>query len=132
MDHPAITHHSHHRSRSTQTVISGENLLKTPIFSIERLKENQKELHFYTGLEDYSKFKLVFDTLRCKEMSYIRGVCNVLPLMDQFLVTLVKLRQYKTNFELSCLFGGHLSFPATSRGGHMPPLTILLHLFPRF
>lgn len=93
--------------KACQTVLTGEYILSQPVLSFERLKNNDNALHFFTGLENVSKFMLVFTSLQINsttDIKYYRSECRTLSLLDQFLVTLIKIRQYKTNFELAYLF----------------------------
>ena len=64
-------------------------------------------MHFYTGLENYEKFCFVLFTLgpAAYELRYYHGVKPVISVEDQFFCTLIKLREHKTNFETSRMFG---------------------------
>lgn len=66
-------------------------------------------LHFFTGLETYSKFVFVLSTLgpAAHELQYFYGTAPNVSIEDQFFITCIKLRLHKTNFELSRLF--HIS-----------------------
>ena len=63
-------------------------------------------LHFYTGLHDYNRFKFVLNTLgtAAYHLNYYNGQTPSLPVEDQFLLTLLKLRRNTTHFELCRLF----------------------------
>ena len=63
-------------------------------------------MNFYTGLEDYSKFEFVLQTLgeAAKHLNYRYSKVKQVTIEDQFFLTLIKLRRKKTNFELSRLF----------------------------
>lgn len=72
------------------------------------LASDPELLHFYTGLENYAKFKFVLNTLgpAAYVLQYYGGVRPVtLTVEDQFLLTLMKLRRNYTNFELRKWFG---------------------------
>ena len=63
-------------------------------------------IHFYTRLESYEKLVFVRQTLGTAqdELIYYHGVRPTVSVEKQFFLTLVKLRQNKVIFELSCLF----------------------------
>lgn len=67
---------------------------------------DSKGIHFYTGLENYDKFRSVLYTLgpAAHDLNYYHGVHPSLSVEDQFFVTLMKLRQHRTNFEISRMF----------------------------
>ena len=75
-------------------------------FSAWKFRHHPDAIHFYTGLESYEKFVFVRQTLgpAQDELIYYHGVRPTLSVEEQFFLTLVKLRQNKVNFELSCLF----------------------------
>ena len=60
-------------------------------------------LHYYTGLENYSKFLFMLDTLgpAASHLIYFTGATPDLSVEDQFFLTLMKLRRNKPHFELS-------------------------------
>lgn len=91
-------------SGSVETSDQGTSTDKQPILSAEKLKDDA--IHFYTGLETYSKFKMVLQTLGegAFHLNYIYGAIHPISVEDQFFIVLIKLRQHKTNFELSSLF----------------------------
>lgn len=64
-------------------------------------------LHFYTGLETYLKFLMVLESLgpAASSLRYYYGSSPPLSIEDQFLVTLIKLRQHTPHQELSFWFG---------------------------
>ena len=72
-------------------------------FSIERFKFNNGAIQYYTGLDDYEHFQLLFFILgpSVYELDY---QCTVLLPEDQLFMTLMKLRQGKDDQELSILF----------------------------
>ena len=72
---------------------------------------NDKAIHFYTGLETFEKFMFVFHTL-CPEaysLRYRRSQVLNISAVDQFLMTLMKLRRNKHDYELSFFFNIHQS-----------------------
>ncbi|XP_045459131.1 uncharacterized protein LOC123669575 [Melitaea cinxia] len=74
--------------------------------SINRNKNNDTFIKFYTGFESYKKFQLVYSTLSpmVHKIRYYGGSVINLSAEDQFFLTLMKLRQNKCNFELSMFF----------------------------
>ncbi|ESO93882.1 hypothetical protein LOTGIDRAFT_153356 [Lottia gigantea] len=83
--------------------------LKQYYFSSENFKDDSAGIHFYTGLEFYAKFLMVFQSLGAAvhhlHAAHSSGTISILPAIDQFFLTLIKFRQHKTNFELSRMFG---------------------------
>lgn len=77
-----------------------------PPFSVEQFVKDSDGIQFYTGLKDYETFKFVLQTLgpavNC--LNYYGGANPALVIEDQFFLTLIKLRQHPTNFELSRWF----------------------------
>ncbi|KAH9633952.1 hypothetical protein HF086_015156 [Spodoptera exigua] len=63
-------------------------------------------IKFYTGFESYGKLLLVYSTLHqmVPHINYYRYTVLSLSYLDQFFMTLKKLRQNKTSFELSRFF----------------------------
>lgn len=76
-------------------------------FSVKDLMFDPKAMLFYTGMEDYEKFLLVLFVLGdCADsLSYFHGTSPSLSIEDQLFLTLIKLRQHKTNYELGRMFG---------------------------
>jgi hypothetical protein len=74
-------------------------------FSAADYKTNQRAMQFYTGLENYNVFMDVFISLgpAVSQLNYMYSVPSI-KAEDQLFLTLVKLRTYKTNYELSLLF----------------------------
>ena len=102
----------------TQTYLSGVTLTadmatdpvfpsQMNVYSAERFKDDSDGIHFFTGLENYLKFMLVLQTLgsAAYELNYLYGAIHHIPVQDQFLLVLMKLRRHMTNFELSRSFG---------------------------
>ena len=63
-------------------------------------------LKFYTGLENFDKFEYVLRSLgpAVYQLNYFHHVQPNLSIEDQYFCVLIKLRQHKTNFQLSSLF----------------------------
>ncbi|XP_014677368.1 PREDICTED: uncharacterized protein LOC106817220 [Priapulus caudatus] len=78
----------------------------TQRFSATFFVNDPKGIHFYTGLENYAKFLFVFQTLgqAAYHLNYFHRVSPSLPVIDQFFLTLVKLRQHMPNFAISRTF----------------------------
>lgn len=74
---------------------------------IESLMFKDKAIHYYTGLECYSKFKMVFNTLgkAAYNLQYRWRQSESLSQENQFLLTLIKLRRNTPDFELALNFG---------------------------
>lgn len=80
---------------------------KKSYFSIEMLMENDEALHFFTGLENSTKFNYVFQSLgpTAYKLNYFFGQVSKPKVEYQFLLVLMKLRQRKCNYELALMFG---------------------------
>ncbi|XP_069117620.1 uncharacterized protein [Argopecten irradians] len=89
--------------KSTQTHTGAS---KIPMFSVEQFANDDTTIHFYTGLESYLKFMFVLSTLGQAAycLKYIFFQIDTVSVEDQFFMTLMKLRRYTTNFELSKFF----------------------------
>ena len=72
------------------------------MFPAKRFANDPAGIQFYTGLESYEKFTFTLNTAH--ELNYYHAVIPSLTIEDQFFVTLLKLRQHKTNFEISRMF----------------------------
>lgn len=77
------------------------------LLCVDACSRDDSAVHFYTGLENYLKVKFVLATLGPAAycLKYMYGSVSVISILDQFFLVLIKLRQHKTNFELSKLFG---------------------------
>jgi len=77
------------------------------MISLSYLCHDTPIIHFYTGLENYLKVQFVLATLypAANCLIYLYGPVAGISVEDQFFMVLIKLRQHKTNFELSRLFG---------------------------
>ncbi|XP_052227343.1 uncharacterized protein LOC127842053 [Dreissena polymorpha] len=79
---------------------------ETPMFSVEKFASNNELIHFYTGLESYSKFMFVLNSLgpAAYYLRYIYFQVSGISIQNQLFMTLMKLRRYSTDFELSTFF----------------------------
>lgn len=77
-----------------------------PILSIENFINDTECFMFYTGLASYTDFLHVLYSLgeAASHINYIYNQVQNLTIKNQLFLTLIKLRQYKTNFERSKLF----------------------------
>ena len=77
-----------------------------PMFSVENFIKDDKAMHFYTGLESYMNFMFVLHTLGPAAycLNYMYHNVEKISVPNQFFMTLMKLRRYTTNFELSRMF----------------------------
>ena len=75
-------------------------------FSVLNFVNDNAGMKYYTGLECYSVFVSVLSSLgpSVYKLHYLYDRKPQLPVCDQLFLTLVKLRTYKPNFELSRLF----------------------------
>jgi hypothetical protein len=95
--------HNEHASKSecasTQTD-SGSG------FSVNKFMFDDKGIHFYTGVETFNRFQFVLRTLgpAAYQLNYRYHYVQNISVEDQFFMTLIKLREDKTNVELSRLF----------------------------
>ena len=76
------------------------------MFSVENFSNDDTAMHFYTGLESYAKFLFVLRTLGAAayNLRYIYFQVDSVSVENQLFMTLMKLRRYTTNFELSRFF----------------------------
>lgn len=86
----------------TQTTSSSIQIQR---FSASDYKGDHRAMQFYTGLKNYNVFMDVFTSLgpAVSKLNYIYSNPSIVG-EDQMFLTLVKLRTYKTNYELSLLF----------------------------
>ncbi|KAL4720645.1 hypothetical protein ACJJTC_001811 [Scirpophaga incertulas] len=77
------------------------------IFVLDDLLIDNTAIHFYTGLENNDKFKLVLSTLcpMAYNLKYKGSQVINISIEDQFLLMLIKLRRNKCDYELSKFFG---------------------------
>ena len=78
-----------------------------PMYSIENFINDDAGIHFYTGLENYSRFEFVLRSLgpAAYHLEYTSHRVENLSIPNQFFMTTMKLRRHTTNFELSRMFG---------------------------
>jgi hypothetical protein len=77
-----------------------------PSLCVEKFIYDPPGIMFYTGLQTYEVFIFVLATLgnAVYELNYLYYRSEQLSVENQLFLTLIKIRQHKTNFELSCLF----------------------------
>jgi len=77
-----------------------------PPFNVSRFSCDNLGIHYYTGLENYSKFLYVLSTLghSAYNLTYYGHRCDNISVPNQFFLTLIKLRLHSPNFELSRMF----------------------------
>lgn len=75
--------------------------------SISRIAYRDDIIHYYTGLETYAKFCLVYGTVSpyVHKMRFISQHVNYMVPEDMMLLTLIKLRRNIPDFGLGFLFG---------------------------
>jgi hypothetical protein len=93
---------------------SGTQTQSWPSLCVEKFEDDPAGMMFYTGLQSYYDFKFVLASLGevVYNLNYMYYRSEQLSVENQFFLTLIKLRQHKTNFELSRLF--NISEPAVS------------------
>lgn len=77
-----------------------------PSLCVEKFMYDPPGIMFYTGLQTYEVFIFVLATLgnAAYELNYLYYRSEQLSVENQLFLTLIKIRQHKTNFELSRLF----------------------------
>ncbi|XP_075988693.1 uncharacterized protein LOC142984775 isoform X2 [Anticarsia gemmatalis] len=78
-------------------------------FTIKQFCNDNEAIKFYTGLDSYEEFQMIFNTL-CPNYETINNKCSeVLNLSteDNLFLTLIKLRRNTHDFELGILFEIH-------------------------
>ena len=77
-----------------------------PSLCVEKFIYDPPGIMFYTGLQTYKVFIFVLATLgnAVYELKYLYYRSEQLSVENQLFLTLIKIRQHKTNFELSRLF----------------------------
>jgi hypothetical protein len=85
---------------ASQTVSEG------PRFQVSAYHDNPTAIHFYTGLENYTRFCYVLNTLgpAAYRLTYMNSQVMNLSVENQYFLTLIKLRLNKQMLELSLLF----------------------------
>ncbi|XP_014214515.1 uncharacterized protein LOC106643762 [Copidosoma floridanum] len=98
--------HDHSAKETVETKFD-KNIKRKPRFNIEELKDEPTVILEFTGLECYSKFKLVFDSLG-EEVNHVNYGSNRsnggLSKENQLFLTLWKLKKNCTNRELGMYF----------------------------
>lgn len=77
-----------------------------PIMSIDNFENDDAGVNFYTGLETFSQFFLVLQTLGPAAycLNYVYDDVTDIGVPDQLFLVLLKLRRHTINFELSLFF----------------------------
>jgi len=95
-------------SSRVETLVNsaGTQTVDCPPFDIDNFISDPEGLHYYTGLENYSKLMYVLSTLgyAAYHLNYYKYQCEKLSVPNQFLLTLMKLRMHLPNFQLSRMF----------------------------
>ncbi|XP_033759277.1 uncharacterized protein LOC117341516 [Pecten maximus] len=80
---------------------------KQAMFSVEKFEKDNEAIHYYTGLETYAKFMMSLHSLGPAAfcLNYVFFQVQGLSVPNQYFMTLMKLRRYTPNFELSRFFG---------------------------
>lgn len=78
-----------------------------PAYDVENFCDDNKCIHFYTGLESYIKLMFVLNSLgpAAYSLNYIYHKVESVSIANQLFMTLLKLRRNLTYFELSRMFG---------------------------
>ena len=100
----AITKSPAQESHPTSVAVQTDSTSVCQLYSAKKFDDDN--IHFYTGLESYEKFRMVLDTLdpAAHALVYYYGVDPPISVEDQFFLTLIKLRTHPTNKELGILF----------------------------
>ena len=72
-------------------------------FSIDNFQNNDKAIKYYTGFDDYEQFMVFFHVLG-PAAYHLNLQCATIHPKDQLLMTLIKLRQNKDDYEISLFF----------------------------
>ena len=80
------------------------NLVPHLLLTIERLERNAEVIKYYTGFDYYDHFMLMFSILGPNTECIGLNDC-VLSAVNQFFLTMIKLRQGKDDYEVSFLLG---------------------------
>lgn len=94
---------------STVETVCGDAWSQTDVdipFDIVKFMFDDDAIHYYTGLENYSKLMYVLSTLgqTAYYLSYYAHRCENLSVPNQFFLVLIKLRVHVPNFQLSRTF----------------------------
>ena len=80
------------------------NFVPHLLLTIERLERNAEPIKYYTGFDDYDHFMLMFSILGPNTQCIGLNDCG-LSAVNQFFLTMIKLRQGKDDYEVSFLLG---------------------------
>ena len=81
--------------------------IRSPLLSIEIIKDDVKAIEFFTGLQSFEKFIYAFKLLGrdAYDLNYYYPIHEIsLSILDQFFMTLVILKLHKSHYEISILF----------------------------
>lgn len=83
-----------------------QTTVRVDLMCIDDFIQNPKGLQFFTGLDNYSIFVTVLSSLGpvAYQLNYLYDKKSSLTVPNQLLLVLVKLRTYRTNYELSFSF----------------------------
>jgi len=100
---------SHQQTAATDTEIKEMqkkiSTLESRCLTMESLKDNDKQVKFYTGLPNYDTLKIVFELAsKCLPSTTEHGH-RKLTNSDEFLLTMIKLRLNLRNADLGFRFG---------------------------
>ena len=92
---------------STYRDVGTDCRLSIGVYNVHMFKNDNEGIHFYTGLECYDKFMLVYNTLSdyVSHIKYRYKKVLLLSYEDQLFLTLMKLRRNTPDYELSVFFG---------------------------
>lgn len=97
--------YDYHKERTDAAVQTCDDVSESVLLSLQ-YKNSKKAIHFYTGLENYDKVKLVFDSLgpSVSKLKYYYALPRQNDPFEEFFMTLIILRQHKTFEELSMMY----------------------------
>ena len=72
-------------------------------FSIDNFQNNDKAIKYYTRFDDYEQFMVFFHVFG-PAAYHLNLQCATIHPKDQLLMTLIKLRQNKDDYEISLFF----------------------------
>ena len=77
-----------------------------PLMGIEKFENDDAGIHFYTGLESFTSFTMVLQSLGPAAycLNYVRHQVNDISVPNQFFLVLIKLRRHLPDIELSLFF----------------------------
>ncbi|CAB0019093.1 unnamed protein product, partial [Nesidiocoris tenuis] len=101
-------------SRSEVALLKASSLTPGNVLTYDSLTTDFKLLHYFTGLPSFGSFQLLLQLLSSAPLSYYDGWKAKMPLKDQLLLTLMKLRlnsdytDLSTRFQISRHSGVHM------------------------